>query len=338
MILILGKTTPKQVLDKFLDALKQQKIRYYLSLDNSAIKILGESSEVQNPLSKLLSYGGEVKTDSEGGEDKFFLSSRRYHSEDTVINVGGKKYGGNNFRVIAGPCSVESQSQILEIAHAVKKIGASALRGGAFKPRTSPYSFQGLEEEGLKYLLTAKNETGLPICTEITSPQKIDLFKDVDILQIGARNMQNYELLKEVGKTNKPVLLKRGLSATIDEWLLSAEYIMSEGSKEVILCERGIRTFESDTRNTLDLSVIPLLKEKTHLPVIVDPSHALGISRLIPPMSLASVGAGADGLIIEVHSRPKAAVSDGAQSLDFRQFDDLMSKVGTMLPLVGKTM
>ena len=226
--------------------------------------------------------------------------------------------------------------QIIEIAQAVKEAGASALRGGAFKPRTSPYSFQGLRGDGIDLLLKAKKETGLPIVTEIMSASHLNLFDDVDVIQVGARNMQNFELLKELGKQNKPILLKRGLANTIEEWLMSAEYIMSEGNMQVVLCERGIRTFEPYTRNTLDLSAIPLIKEKTHLPIIVDPSHASGIARLVEPMSLASVGAGADGLIIEVHNDPQHALCDGAQSIKPDKFADISKKVNTMLPLVNK--
>jgi 3-deoxy-7-phosphoheptulonate synthase len=231
---------------------------------------------------------------------------------------------------------VESEAQIIEVAKAVKASGATALRGGAFKPRTSPYAFQGLKDTGIELLLKAKAETGLPIVTELTSVHHLDLFKDVDVIQVGARNMQNFELLKEVGKTGKTILLKRGLANTLQELLMSAEYIMAEGDCEVILCERGIRTFETITRNTLDLSAVPVLKDKTHLPIIIDPSHATGAAKLVEPMSLAAVGAGADGLIIEVHNDPMHALCDGAQSLNPVQFDTLMKKVKTMLPIVGK--
>ena len=253
-----------------------------------------------------------------------------------MTEVGDVKIGGLNFQVIAGPCSVETEEQIIEVAKAVKASGATMLRGGAFKPRTSPYAFQGLKGKGIELLLKAKAETGLPIVTELLSVTDLDLFADVDVIQIGARNMQNFELLKEVGKTGKPILLKRGLANTLQELLMSAEYIMAEGDSEVILCERGIRTFETMTRNTLDLSAIPALKEKSHLPVIIDPSHATGVSRYVEPMSLAAIGAGADGLIIEVHNNPQKAWCDGAQSLNPTQFDTLMGKVRKMLPIVGK--
>ena len=264
------------------------------------------------------------------------ISRRFVCPDDTIVEIGDAKFGGDNFTIVAGPCSIETESQIIEVANAVKNSGAKMLRGGAFKPRTSPYSFQGLKAQGLELLLKAKEETGLPIVTEIMSVTHLDLFKDVDLIQIGARNMQNFELLKEVGKTKKPVLLKRGLCNTIEEWLMSAEYLMSEGAKDIVLCERGIRTFEPYTRNTLDLSAIPLVKELTHLPVIVDPSHASGLSRLVLPMSLASVGSGADGLIIEVHNNPQKALCDGAQSLKPDDFDSLVKKVNTMLPICNK--
>ncbi len=261
---------------------------------------------------------------------------RKYHSENTVVNVGGCLFGGENFQIIAGPCAVESEKQIIDTAFAVKSCGATLLRGGAYKPRTSPYSFQGLHEEGLKLLLKAKRETGLPVVSEITGVKQLDLFADVDLLQIGARNMQNFELLKEVGQTGKPVLLKRGFANTIEEWLLSAEYLMNEGLQQVILCERGIRTFERYTRNTLDVSAIALLKHMTHLPVIADPSHACGNAALVKPLSLAATAAGADGLIVEVHCNPQSAFSDGAQSLRPEQLAEVVDDVARILPLNGK--
>ena len=261
---------------------------------------------------------------------------RKFHPEDTVVDVGGRLFGGGHFTLIAGPCSVESEKQLLTVANAVKAAGAAVLRGGAFKPRTSPYAFQGLRAEGLKLLSLAKRETGMPICTEIVDVRHIDLFEDVDLVQVGARNMQNFELLKELGRTGKPILLKRGMAATVEEWLMSAEYIMSEGNPNIILCERGIRTFEPYTRNTLDLSAIPVLRDLTHLPILVDPSHASGHAKLVLPLSLAAVGAGADGLEIEVHNDPPHALSDGAQSLRPEQFDDLVRRIDVMLPVVGK--
>lgn len=269
-------------------------------------------------------------------QEPYKAANRKFHPMDTIIDVNGIKIGGKNFVFIAGPCSVESESQIIEVAKAVKEAGASILRGGAFKPRTSPYAFQGLRDTGIRLLLEAKRETGMPIITEIMSVRHLDLFEDVDIIQVGARNMQNFELLKELGKLDKPVFLKRGLANTVEEWLMSAEYIMSEGNHRVILCERGIRTFEPYTRNTLDLSAVPLVKEKTHLPIFVDPSHASGLSRLVSPLSLAAVGAGADGLIIEVHNHPECALCDGAQSLRPAQFKQIVEKIKVMLPLVDK--
>ncbi len=294
--------------------------------------LVGDTSKVDIDLIRSLDIVESVKRIQE----PFKNANRKFHPEDTIIEVGGHKIGGNNFQYFAGPCSIESEAQIIAVAEAVKASGANFLRGGAFKPRTSPYAFQGMRADGLKLLSKAKKETGMPIVSEIMSGSHIDLFEDVDIIQIGARNMQNFELLKQVGRLKKPILLKRGLANTIEEWLMSAEYIMSEGNMEIILCERGIRTYEPYTRNTLDLSAIPILKEKTHLPVIVDPSHASGLSRLVAPLSLASVGAGADGLMIEVHNDPAHALCDGAQSLKPEQFDAVVKSVSVMLPLVNK--
>jgi 3-deoxy-7-phosphoheptulonate synthase len=270
--------------------------------------------------------------------EPFKKANRKFHPEDTIVDVNGVPVGGNNFTVIAGPCSVESEEQIVGIAKAVQGHGASMLRGGAFKPRTSPYSFQGLGAPGLDLLLAAKAETGLPIVTEIMAPRYCELFEQkVDLVQIGARNMQNFELLKEVGKMSKPVLLKRGLANTYEEWIMSAEYIMSEGNENVILCERGIRTFEKYTRNTLDVSAIPAIKRMSHLPILIDPSHSGGYSWLVEPLALAAVAAGADGLIIEVHNDPARALCDGQQSLTPDQFGGLMGKVEKMVDLMGKT-
>ena len=263
-------------------------------------------------------------------------ANRKYHPQNTVINAGGVEIGGNKIAVMAGPCSVESEEQILEVARRVKAAGATMLRGGAFKPRTSPYAFQGLRAGGIELLRHAREKTGLPIVTEIMSPAHLVLFEDVDIIQVGARNMQNFELLKELGKCDKPILLKRGLANTIEELLMSAEYIMAAGNERVILCERGIRTFETMTRNTLDISAVPLLKSLSHLPVVVDPSHASGISALVEPLALAAVAAGADGLIIEVHNDPPHALSDGAQSITPAQFAALTERVRQVAPLFGK--
>ena len=272
-------------------------------------------------------------------QEPFKKANRKFHPEDTVVTVGDAKIGGGNFSVIAGPCSVESEEQIVAVAEDVQRSGAALLRGGAFKPRTSPYSFQGMGTEGLDLLLEAKAATGMPIVTEIMSPKYCQLFEDkVDIIQVGARNMQNFDLLKEVGKLSKPVLLKRGLSNSYEEWIMSAEYIMAEGNENVILCERGIRTFETYTRNTLDVSAIPAVKKMSHLPVIVDPSHSAGMYWMVEPLALAAVAAGADGLIIEVHNDPANAKCDGQQSLTPERFDDLMGKVSALVDLVGKTL
>ncbi|MEG1239715.1 MAG: 3-deoxy-7-phosphoheptulonate synthase [Oscillospiraceae bacterium] len=266
-------------------------------------------------------------------------ANRKFHPEDSVVTVGTAKIGGGHFGVIAGPCSVETEQQIVEVARAVKGSGACMLRGGAFKPRTSPYSFQGMGAEGLDLLLEAKSATKLPIVSEIMSPKLVELFEEkVDLVQIGARNMQNFDLLKEVGKMSKPILLKRGLASSYEEWIMSAEYIMSEGNENVILCERGIRTFETYTRNTLDVSAIPVIHKMSHLPIIIDPSHAAGMSWMVEPLAMAAIAAGADGLIIEVHNDPPHAKCDGQQSLTPEQFDGLMGKVNQLVPLVGKTL
>lgn len=334
MIIIVKQDYEKEQLDSLTKWIKSQGVKIDVSKGdkNLILGLVGDTSKIDIDLIRSLDIVENVKRIQE----PFKLANRKFHPHDTIVDVCGHKFGGNNFQLIAGPCSVESESQIIGIAKAVKESGANILRGGAFKPRTSPYAFQGLKAEGLQLLLKAKQETGMPICTELMAEKYIDLFEDVDIIQIGARNMQNFDLLKAVGKLNKPILLKRGLANTIQEWLMSAEYIMSEGNENVILCERGIRTFEPATRNTLDLSAIPLVQELTHLPIIVDPSHASGIARLVEPMSLAAVGAGAQGLIIEVHNDPPHALCDGAQSLRPEQFDEVVKKVDVMLPLVGK--
>ena len=259
--------------------------------------------------------------------EPFKQANRKFHPLDTVVQAGEAKIGGGHFALISGPCSVESEEQIIEVAEAVKAAGTHILRGGAFKPRTSPYAFQGMKDEGIRLLLKAKEATGLPIITEIMNINTLDLFADVDIIQVGARNMQNFDLLKELGKTQKPILLKRGLANTLQELLMSAEYIMSEGNENVILCERGIRTFETYTRNTLDLSAISVLHELTHLPVVVDPSHATGKASLVPPMAAAAAAAGADGIMVEVHNNPPRALCDGAQSLTPVQFAELARRV-----------
>ena len=275
-------------------------------------------------------------------QEPYKLANRKFHHEDSIITVpsanGDVKIGGSQFQIIAGPCSVESEEQITAIAKEVKKSGANLLRGGAFKPRTSPYAFQGLHDEGLRLLLEAKKETGLPIVTEIMSPAHLNLFEDVDVIQVGTRNMQNFELLKELGHCKKPILLKRGLANTLEELLMSAEYIMASGNPNVILCERGIRTFETATRNTLDISAVPMLKSRSHLPVIIDPSHACGIAWMVEPMAKAAAAVGADGLIIEVHNNPPKALCDGKQSITPDAFDKLVQTIRPFVELNGKTL
>ncbi len=271
-------------------------------------------------------------------QEPYKKASRNFHPEDSLIDCGGVQIGGNKLAVIAGPCSVESKEQITAIACDVKKSGATLLRGGAYKPRTSPYSFQGLELDGLRMLKHAKEKSGLPIVTEIMSPKLVETFEEyVDVIQIGARNMQNFDLLKEVGQTKKPILLKRGLSSTIEELLMSAEYIMASGNPNVILCERGIRTFETYTRNTLDVGAVPSIKKLSHLPVVIDPSHAAGMAWMVEPLSMAAIAVGADGIMIEVHNDPKQALSDGKQSVTPEQFDKIMEKLRPIANVVGRT-
>ena len=285
--------------------------------------LVGDTSRVDIELLKSLEIVDTVKRVSE----PFKQANRKFHPNDSIISCGDVKIGGGHFAMIAGPCSVESEEQIIEVANAVKAAGAHILRGGAFKPRTSPYAFQGLKDQGIKLLLEAKKATGMPIITEIMNIRTLELFEDVDIIQVGARNMQNFDLLQELGRTQKPILLKRGLANTLQELLMSAEYIMSEGNENIILCERGIRTYETYTRNTLDLSAIPVLHELSHLPIVIDPSHATGRAALVPPMAVAAAAAGADGIMVEVHNNPACAMCDGAQSLTPAQFKDLNLKV-----------
>ena len=335
MIIVVKNSCEQKQFDNLIDWVKGLGLDVHVSRGDTStvLGLVGDTSRVDMDLISSLDIVEKVQR----VQEPYKNANRKFHPNDSIIKLGGKQLGGNVFQVIAGPCSVESESQIIEVAKAVKEAGATALRGGAFKPRTSPYAFQGLKDTGIELLLKAKAETGLPIVTELTSIHHLDLFKDVDVIQVGARNMQNFELLKEVGKTGKTVLLKRGLANTLQELLMSAEYIMAEGDCDVILCERGIRTFEKFTRNTLDLCAIPVIKKMSHLPIIIDPSHATGLRDKVEPMSLAAVGAGADGLIIEVHNDPMHALCDGAQSLNPIQFKNLMEKVKTMLPIVGKT-
>lgn len=333
MIITIKNGADEKQLNKLVDWITRQGAS--ADVETAGGKLLvGILSGVENIDEELLKSMDIVEKVTRVTE-KYKLTNRKFHPEDTVVTAGGKKIGGENYTFIAGPCSVESEKQIIGIAKAVKKAGAAILRGGAFKPRTSPYDFQGLKSEGIKLLKKAKAETGMPIITEIAGVKNIDDFDGVDIIQIGARNMQNFELLKEVGRLNTPVLLKRGLVNTVDELLLSAEYVMSEGNKNVILCERGIRTFETLTRNTLDLGVIPLLKEFTHLPVIVDPSHASGLKRLVSPLSLASAAVSADGVMIEVHNDPEHALCDGAQAVKPEEFAEIVKKTEGILSICG---
>ena len=317
-------TTPEQT-SHLVSWLKAMNLDVHISegAEVTVLGLVGDTSRVDMDLLKSLEMVETVKRVSE----PFKQANRKFHPKDTIIEGGNARSGGGYFTMIAGPCSVESEAQIIEVAQAVKAAGANILRGGAFKPRTSPYAFQGMKGAGIDLLLKAKAVTGLPIVTEIMNISTLDLFADVDIIQVGARNMQNFDLLKELGKTHKPILLKRGLANTLQELLMSAEYIMSEGNENVILCERGIRTFETATRNTLDLSAVAVLHALTHLPVVVDPSHATGKVKLVPPMTAAAVASGADGIMVEVHNNPTCALCDGAQSLTPAQFDELSKKV-----------
>jgi 3-deoxy-7-phosphoheptulonate synthase len=334
MVIKLKQNYEQRQLDNLLIWLEELNIKTSLvkGEQSTILGLIGDTSIVDIEMVKAIGIVENVMRIQE----PYKAANRKFHPDDTIIEVSGRQIGGNNFTVIAGPCSVESREQICDIAAKVKKAGAVMLRGGAFKPRTSPYAFQGLRAEGLELLLEAKKETGLPIVSEIMDISHIELFEQVDVIQVGARNMQNFELLRMLGKIDKPVLLKRGLANTIEELLMSAEYILAGGNKKVILCERGIRTIETYTRNTLDLSAVPLLKELTHLPVIVDPSHATGISRLVKPLSLAAAAAGADGLLIEVHNDPTRALCDGAQSLTPETFENMIESIDKILPVLGK--
>lgn len=329
MIAVLKKETSTQQLDNLTSWLKSQGLDVHISHGKyqTIVGLVGDVAKIDDELLSSLEMVESVKRISE----PFKSANRKFHPDDSVIKVGNTMVGDGNFAIIAGPCSVESKQQITDIAKAVKSSGATMLRGGAFKPRTSPYDFQGLKGDGIELLLEAKAITGLPIVTEIMNANHLPLFENVDVIQVGARNMQNFELLRELGRTKKTILLKRGLANTIKELLMSAEYIMAGGNENIILCERGIRTFETYTRNTLDISAIPVLKELTHLPVVVDPSHATGVARYVKPMALAAAAAGADGLMIEVHNNPKEALCDGAQSLTPEQFDDMCAAVNKII-------
>lgn len=335
MIFVLKPGVPQEKIERFQQKIESDGFKSFLSTgtEHTVVCLIGNTAAIdldavaQN--NDIVGYGKRVT-------EPYKAVSRTVHPEDTMVNVNNVTIGEGMFQVIAGPCSVESEEQIIEIAGSVKASGATMLRGGAFKPRTSPYAFMGLHENGLRFLLKAKKETGLPVVTEIMNQTQLPLFAEIDVIQVGARNMQNFDLLREVGRFNKPVLLKRGLANTLEELLMSAEYILSEGNSQVILCERGIRTFETATRNTLDLSAIPLLKKKCHLPVIVDPSHAAGLRALVPPLARAAIAAGADGLMIETHNNPARALCDGAQSLDLTQFSALMADLKRRIAFEGK--
>ena len=338
MIAVLKSGVTKAQRDKLIEWIEAQKVRVQVTEGEfqTIIGLIGDTSRIDIGLLAGLEIVEKVSRVSE----PFKSASRRFHPDDTIVEVGeGEnkvKIGGGNFCMIAGPCSVESEEQIIEVAKAVKAAGAKMLRGGAFKPRTSPYDFQGLRGEGLDLLLKARKETGLPIVTEIMNAAHLDMFADVDIIQVGARNMQNFELLKELGRSKKPILLKRGLAATLKEFLMSAEYILAEGNENVMLCERGIRSFDTYTRNVLDLASVPMLHKLSHLPVVVDPSHATGVASLVKPMACAATVAGADALIIEVHNNPACALCDGAQSLTPEQFAEVAKDVQAMRDFLTK--
>ena len=335
MVFILKPDVSETVKNNFAASFEQQGFSTILSegTEHTAVCLIGNTASLDLAhiveTTDIVAYGKRVT-------EQYKAVNRSIQPEDTIVTVGNAEFGPKTFSVISGPCSVESEEQIVNVAKAVKKSGAKLLRGGAFKPRSSPYSYQGLKEEGLRLLSLAKQETGLPVVSEIMSQTQIPLYEDVDVIQIGARNMQNFDLLKEVGRMNKPILLKRGLANTIEELLLSAEYILSTGNREVILCERGIRTFETMTRNTLDLSAVVVLKQKSHLPVIVDPSHASGFSSYVSPLAKAALAVGADGVMVETHNEPSKALCDGAQSLDLNQFNSLMNDLKLRVPLENR--
>ncbi len=336
MIIIMKPNASEEAVKKVTNLIESKGLQVHLSKGDEVTivgvvgdktKLAGSNIEISEGVDKVVAVTESYK-----------LVNKKFHPEDSVIPVGNTHIGPGNLTIMAGPCAIESKEQLMETAFAVKRAGATFLRGGAYKPRTSPYSFQGLEEEGLKYMKEAREATGLNVICEVTSQRAIEAAaKYVDMLQIGARNMQNFELLKEAGKSGVPVLLKRGLAATIDEWLNAAEYIISEGNPNIVLCERGIRTFETATRTTLDISAVPVLKTKSHLPVIVDPSHATGVRAYVEPLAKCAVAVGADGLMIEVHPCPEHALSDGPQSLTFEQFDALTKELVPFAKLAGRS-
>lgn len=328
MIVIVREAVAPEGLDELCGYLRSQNVQPHVIIGEkqTVVGLIGDTTSIDIHHLESMDQVAAVRRVSE----PFKKANRKFHPDDTVIEVGGVKFGGGNFGVMAGPCSVESEEQCMTIAESVKKAGATVFRGGAFKPRTSPYAFQGMGEEGLAILSKVKREFGMPIVSEIMDARDLPLFDDIDILQVGARNMQNFTLLKELGKTDKPILLKRGLAATIDELLMAAEYIMAGGNERVMLCERGIRSYDTRTRNVFDVSAVPVLRDLTHLPVIADPSHATGYTRLVPPVAYAATAAGADGLEVEVHHDPAHAASDGAQALLPEQFDEMMRRLSSI--------
>lgn len=335
MIIVMKPNAKKESIDKIIRIIEEKGLTPHLSAGKEVtiIGVVGDKTKLQDQNLEIAEDVDKIVPVTES----YKLANKKFHPEPTVVKVGNALIGGKELVIMSGPCAVESREQLFETARAIKKAGAQILRGGAYKPRTSPYAFQGLEEEGLKFMKEAREETGLAVVCEVTSLAAIEAaVKYVDMLQIGARNMQNFYLLKEAGKTGLPVLLKRGLSATIDEWLNAAEYIIAEGNPNVVLCERGIRTFETATRNTLDISAVPVIKSKSHLPIIVDPSHASGVRSYVKPLSMSAIAVGADGLMIETHPNPAIALSDGPQSLTFPQFEELCEEMRPLAALMGK--
>lgn len=335
MIIVMKPNAKEDSIRNVIEIIERNGLTAHISTGNEVtiIGVIGDKSRLQDQNLEIAEDVDKVVPVTES----YKLANKKFHPEPSIIKVGNVSIGGDELVIMSGPCAVESREQLFETAYAIKKAGAQILRGGAYKPRTSPYTFQGLEEEGLRYMKEAKEETGLAVVCEVTSLAAIETaVKYVDMLQIGARNMQNFYLLKEAGKTGLPVLLKRGLSATIDEWLNASEYIIAEGNPNVVLCERGIRTFETATRNTLDLSAVPVIKHKSHLPIIVDPSHATGVRRYVKPLAIGAVSVGADGLMVETHPNPACALSDGPQSLTFPQFEELCTEIRPFAQLMGK--
>lgn len=336
MIIVMKPNAKEESIRKVLNLIEANELEAHVSTGKQVtiIGVIGDKSKISQQNLEIFEDVDKIVAVTES----YKLANKKFHPEPSIIKVGNTEIGGNKLIIMSGPCAVESPEQVMETAIAIKKSGAQILRGGAYKPRTSPYSFQGLEEDGLKIMKEAKDATGLSIVCEVTSLNAIETAaKYVDMLQIGARNMQNFYLLKEAGKTGLPILLKRGLCATYDEWLNASEYIMAEGNPNVILCERGIRTFETATRNTLDISAIPVIKSRSHLPIVIDPSHASGVRNYVAPLAKAAIAAGADGLMIETHPNPATALSDGPQSLTFDQFDELCNEIRPFAKLVEKT-